>query len=72
MAHAHCMPDTYGYKHTLRICTTYRFSIATVVERTRRNVTLPSALYVLLAITIHRNNTKILAAWGGVVVKALR
>jgi len=22
MAHAHCMLDTYGYKHTFRICNT--------------------------------------------------
>jgi hypothetical protein len=24
-AHAHCMLDTYGYRHTLRICNTYCF-----------------------------------------------
>jgi len=23
MAHAHCMLDTYGYKHTLRVSNTY-------------------------------------------------
>ena len=40
MAHAHCMVDTYGYIHTLRICNTYCFSIATMVTRTRLNVTL--------------------------------
>jgi len=40
MAHAHCMLDTYGYKHTLRIYNTYRFSTATKVVRTRLNVTL--------------------------------
>jgi len=34
-AHAHCMLDTYGYGHTLRICNTYYFSAATVVARTR-------------------------------------
>ena len=28
MAHAHCMLDTYGYKHTLRVCITYCFSTA--------------------------------------------
>ena len=32
MTHAHCMPDTYGYKHTLRICNTYCFSTAPMVE----------------------------------------
>ena len=26
MVHAHCMLDTEGYKHTLRICNTYCFS----------------------------------------------
>jgi len=34
------MLDTEGYKHTLRICNTYCFSIATVDARTRLNVTL--------------------------------
>ena len=33
-AHAHCMLDTEGYKHALRICNTYCFSTATVVART--------------------------------------
>ena len=28
MAHAHCMLDNQSYIHTLRICNTYRFSIA--------------------------------------------
>jgi len=40
MAHAHCMLDTLGYKYTLRICNTCRFFIATMVTRTRLNVTL--------------------------------
>ena len=39
-AHAHCMLDTYGYKHTLRICNTYSFSTGTTVARTRLNVML--------------------------------
>ena len=35
MAHAHCMLDTYGYKHTLRVCITYCFSTAQCLyERT--------------------------------------
>jgi hypothetical protein len=38
MAHALCMLDTRGYKHTLRICNTYCFSTVTVVTRTRLNV----------------------------------
>jgi len=29
MAHANCILDTYDYKHTLRICSTYWFSAAT-------------------------------------------
>jgi len=33
MAHAHCMLDTYSYKHILRICNTYCFSTATLVAR---------------------------------------
>ena len=40
MAHAHCMLDTYGYKHTHRICNTYCLSTATTVARKRLSVTL--------------------------------
>jgi hypothetical protein len=40
MARAHCMIDTQGYKHTLRIRNIYCFSIATMVTRSRLNVTL--------------------------------
>ena len=40
MAHAHCILDNLGYKHTLRICNTYCFSTATMVARTRLSVTL--------------------------------
>ena len=39
-AHAHCRLDTEDYKHALRICNTYCFSTATVVTRTRLNITL--------------------------------
>jgi hypothetical protein len=39
MAHAHCMLDTEGYKHALKICNTYSFSTATVVAGTRLTVT---------------------------------
>jgi hypothetical protein len=42
MAHAHCMLDTYGYKHVLRICYTCCFSTATTIAITRLSV----ALYV--------------------------
>jgi len=40
MAHAHCMLNTSGYKHTLTICNTYCFYTANVVTRTHLNVTL--------------------------------
>jgi len=40
MAHAHCMLDTEGYKHILTICSTYYFSTATMVARTRLSVTI--------------------------------
>jgi hypothetical protein len=39
MAHAHCVLDIKGYKHTLRIFHTHCFSMATMVRRTRLNVT---------------------------------
>jgi hypothetical protein len=38
MAHGHCMLDTEGYIHTLRICNTYCISSATMVIRTCLNV----------------------------------
>jgi hypothetical protein len=34
MVHAHCMLGTEGYRHTLRICNTCYFSMATVVAHT--------------------------------------
>ena len=39
MAHAQNMLDTYGYKYTLRICSTF-FSTAIMGARKGRNVTL--------------------------------
>jgi len=39
-AHALCMLDNYGYKHTFRIYSTHCFSKATTVKRTRLSVTL--------------------------------
>ena len=39
-AHAHCILDNEGCKHTLRICNTFSFSTLTIVERTRLIVTL--------------------------------
>jgi len=40
MAHAHCMPDTLGYKHTLKIRNTYTFSTKTMVTQKHLKVTL--------------------------------
>ena len=40
MAHAPCMLDTQGYKCTLTVFNTHCFSTASVVARTRLNVTL--------------------------------
>jgi hypothetical protein len=56
--HAHCMLDTKGYKHALRICNTYCFSTATMVTGTRLNVMLhvhclPCRIDVLLHISIY-------------------
>jgi len=39
-AHAHCMLDISGYKHTHSLCNNYCFSTATKVARTRRDITL--------------------------------
>ena len=40
MAQAHCMVDTLGYKHTLRICNIYCLSTAMMVAGKRLSVTL--------------------------------
>jgi hypothetical protein len=40
MAQAHYMQNNEDYKRTLRICNIYCFSTATMVTRTRLNVTL--------------------------------
>jgi hypothetical protein len=71
MAQALCMLDTYGYKHTLRISIpTYCVSIATVVTRTRLNITLYihflSCLYLIAPVLFNLGT-----ADGGTVVKAL-
>ena len=53
MAHAHCMLDTWRYRHTLRICNTYYVSTATVVTPTGLNIArllffkLPSDIFLL-------------------------
>jgi len=40
MAHALCMLNAQGYRHTLRICNINCFSTAKMVTRTRLNVTI--------------------------------
>jgi hypothetical protein len=40
MGHVLHMPGNYSYRHTLRIYDTYCFPTATMVTRTRLNVTL--------------------------------
>ena len=40
MAHAHCMLDALGYKHTIRIHNTYFFPTAIMDEPTSLKVTL--------------------------------
>jgi len=47
MVHAHCMLDTQGYKHTLKICSTACFSTETMVARRHLNVTFILTLSVL-------------------------
>jgi hypothetical protein len=47
-AHAHCLLDTYGYKHKLITCNTYYFSTATMIARTHFNVRLISKFPVLI------------------------
>jgi len=37
MAHAFCLLDTYGYRHTLIICNTYCFCTGNMALRTRLN-----------------------------------
>ena len=50
-AHALCMIDNWGYRHSLRIWNTYCFSTAKVVMRTRPHV---STSHVLLPYSVNR------------------
>ena len=63
-AHACFMQDAYGYKHILRICYTYCCPTATVVARTRLNVTL-HAQYIacLFLLYLNANNALDLKSW---------
>ena len=51
MANALCMLATKGYRHTLRICNTNWFSIATAVAQTRLDIMLYIRYLICLAIT---------------------
>jgi len=62
MVHVHLMPDTKGYKYTLRICNTYCFSTATLVTRKRLNVTLyVHCLYCVCTISGRRSQGQAVA-----------
>jgi hypothetical protein len=52
MAHAHCLPDNQGYKHTLNICNVYCFSPAVVVSRTRPVLRCSTLAVLLLAVLL--------------------
>jgi len=56
MAYAHWMLGTLGYKYTLRICNSYFLFTATMVARTRLDVTL----YVHCFVGLHSCNKRIL------------
>jgi hypothetical protein len=56
VAHAHCMLNTGGYKHTLTICNTYCFSTATMVPRSRLSVTL--YLHFLSSVILYSLGTR--------------
>jgi hypothetical protein len=49
MEHALCMLDTWGYKHTLRLCNTYCFPTGTMVTGKRLSITFIRTLSVFLA-----------------------
>jgi len=48
------MLDNLGYRHTLRICNAYTFSMATVVKRTGFIVTCIRTLPVIFKIQAYR------------------
>jgi hypothetical protein len=67
MAPAHCMPDTQGYKHTLRICSVYCSSTATVFARTRLSVTLPVHYLSCLLLTQQNFGIRLLTFWANML-----
>jgi len=59
MAHAPCMLENKGYRCTLRLCSLYCSSTATMIARTRPSVTLCIQIlpcYVLLEVTVASNS----------------
>jgi len=59
MAQEHCVLDTQGYKHTVRICNTYCSSTAAVVARKRLIVTLIRKLPVFLVDSGRKGTMKV-------------
>ena len=59
MAHTHFMLDTQGYKHILRICNTYCFSIIIMVGWTRFSVMLyvNCQSYLIFTYTSHNKSS---------------
>ena len=51
-AHALCVLDKYGCRHTLRICNTYCISTTTTLTRTRLNITFICTLSVMLFVRV--------------------
>jgi hypothetical protein len=48
-AHEHCPLDYQGYRHTLRICNKYCFSVETLVKRTCLHVVLYLHCYLVVS-----------------------
>jgi len=53
-AHALCILNAQGHKHTLRICNTYCFSTVTMLARTRLSVTVCAHCLSGLDFLLHR------------------
>ena len=59
MAHALCMLDYQGYRHTLRICNIYCFSTAPIITQTHLIITLYvhclNFLFITLTLLLQNN-----------------
>jgi hypothetical protein len=53
IAHAHCMMDNYGYKHTLGICNACCFPTATMVERSTSSLGYTRYAWCLPCVTFY-------------------